>query len=161
MGFSKRVGNWAVFVRPKRSRGRRWFKGLLTQGSFLGLSKSVEWAFLLELMMQTTEEFTEDVSLLETPLPDHDLDGAPLMGLASGTYSFSFGGAVKGSFGTSSPSLTGLGDFVWNDWTRETEGELDNPLEPELVSVLLCMIVKDGRSCALSKHNRFTIWGKG
>ncbi|RVW86243.1 hypothetical protein CK203_046070 [Vitis vinifera] len=154
VGFSKRVGNWAVFVRPKRSRGRRWFKGLLTQGSFLGLSKSVEWAFLLELMMPTTEEFTEDVSLPETPLPDHDLDGAPLMGLASGTYSFSFGGAVKGSFGTSSPSLTGLGDFVWNDWTREIEGKLDNPLEPELVSVLLCMIVKDGRSCALPKHNR-------
>ena len=35
---------------------------------------------------------------------------------------------VEGSFGTSSHSLSRLGDSVWNIWTRETEGELENPL---------------------------------
>ena len=67
---------------------------------------------------------------------------------------------VEGSFGTSSHSLSGLGDSVWNIWTRETEGELENPLKSESASVSFCMIFKYGHSVTFLDHERFRR-GKG
>lgn len=68
---------------------------------------------------------------------------------------------VRSSSNTSSLSLSGLGDSMWNVRTRETEGELDDPLKPESTSVLLCMILKDGHFVALQKHNKVTHSGGG
>lgn len=50
---------------------------------------------------------------------------------------------------------------MWSTWTRDTKREIEDPLKPELTSVPLCMILKDGRSVTLPGHNRVTRLGGG
>ena len=86
---------------------------------------------------------------------DQGLSRTPLEGCLSDTYPISrspaLGGVIGDYSGLSSPSLSRLGDSVWNIWTRETEGMVENPLEHELLSVLLRMILEDGCSITLPR----------
>ena len=66
------------------------------------------------------------------------------VGCGSGTYpSFALWGVTTGLSGTSSPSSTRSGDFVWDSWMSEMEGMLNDPMKSETVNELLCMILKD------------------
>lgn len=96
---------------------------------------------------------------------DQGLSRTPLEGCLSSTYPISrspaLGGVIGDFSGLSSPSLLRLGDSVWNIWTRETEGMIEDPLEPELLSVLLRMILEDGHSITLPSHDRASRSGGG
>ena len=68
---------------------------------------------------------------------------------------------VRDSSGTSSLSLSSLGDSMWNVWTMEIEGEFEDPLKLKLMGASLYMILKDGRFVTLLDHDRFTHLGRG
>ena len=70
-------------------------------------------------------------------------------------------GGGEDSFSTSSLSLSGLGDSMWNVWRMEIEGEFEDLLKLELMSASLCMILKDGRFVTLPYHDRVTHLGRG
>ena len=70
-------------------------------------------------------------------------------------------GVVRDSSGTSSISLSGLGDFMWNVWTMEIEGEFEDPLKLELMGASLYMILKDGHFVTQPDHDRVTHLGRG
>ena len=134
LGCPNKKGQWVVAVGPNRKIGDK-----KVSAQVLGLPLSQSGKLKSELPKPRS---AKESSMLEAP----PLEQGLISGMIPISVTSSPGGVSGESAGTSSLSLSGVGDSVGYTRTREIVESTDDPLESE---VPLCMVLKDGRSFSM------------